>query len=94
MSVIRIDGINDFEKRNGCRYFCMIVTVQSKVFFYISYLFKSIEEGAKEIWLTSEDTGAYGVDQHTTIIALLQRVLEKIPIGSVCSRYSRLFLRK
>ena len=39
-----------------------------------------IREGVKEIWLTSEDTGAYGIDIGVTIVDLLWgiiRVLEK-----------------
>ncbi|KAJ3065885.1 hypothetical protein HDU98_010763 [Podochytrium sp. JEL0797] len=39
-----------------------------------------IQEGVKEIWLTSEDTGAYGIDLGVTIVDLLWgivRVLEK-----------------
>jgi threonylcarbamoyladenosine tRNA methylthiotransferase CDKAL1 len=41
-----------------------------------------IQEGVKEIWLTSEDTGAYGKDIGVTIMNLLWgiiKVLEKYP---------------
>lgn len=37
-----------------------------------------------EIWLSSEDTGAYGLDKQLTIVDLLQSVMSIIPEGSVC----------
>eukprot|EP00403_Amphidinium_massartii_P046911 CAMPEP_0178464446 /NCGR_PEP_ID=MMETSP0689_2-20121128/50846_1 /TAXON_ID=160604 /ORGANISM="Amphidinium massartii, Strain CS-259" /LENGTH=530 /DNA_ID=CAMNT_0020091347 /DNA_START=1 /DNA_END=1590 /DNA_ORIENTATION=- len=33
-------------------------------------------EGVKEVWLTSEDTGAYGLDMNENIAGLLQRVAD------------------
>ncbi|KAJ3095134.1 Threonylcarbamoyladenosine tRNA methylthiotransferase [Phlyctochytrium planicorne] len=42
------------------------------------------KEGVKEIWLTSEDTGAYGRDIGTNIVELLWgivRILESFPLG-------------
>ncbi|TRY69454.1 hypothetical protein TCAL_10195, partial [Tigriopus californicus] len=38
-------------------------------------------EGVTEIWLTSEDTGAYGRDLGTNIAALLRRLVRVIPSG-------------
>jgi len=35
---------------------------------------KAVEEGAKEIWLTSQDTGAYGMDMGKNLPHLLEKV--------------------
>ncbi|XP_071505002.1 threonylcarbamoyladenosine tRNA methylthiotransferase-like [Diadema antillarum] len=40
---------------------------------------QSFEEGVREIWLTSEDTGAYGIDIGVTIVDLLDQLVEVIP---------------
>ena len=42
---------------------------------------QSFGEGVVEIWLTSEDTGAYGKDIGTNIVQLLWRIVEHIPDG-------------
>jgi threonylcarbamoyladenosine tRNA methylthiotransferase CDKAL1 len=42
---------------------------------------QSFEEGVVEIWLTSEDTGAYGRDIGTNIVELLWKLVEVIPEG-------------
>ncbi|KAF5153262.1 Threonylcarbamoyladenosine tRNA methylthiotransferase domain protein [Theileria parva strain Muguga] len=38
-----------------------------------------ISEGVKEIWLTSEDLGAYGIDLGTNIITLLHSIIAVLP---------------
>lgn len=40
-------------------------------------------EGVCEIWLTSEDTGAYGRDIGTDLPTLLWRLVEEIPEGAM-----------
>jgi threonylcarbamoyladenosine tRNA methylthiotransferase CDKAL1 len=45
-----------------------------------------IGEGVSEIWLTSEDTGAYGLDIGTNIVKLLRNILEVIPPQGVMLR--------
>ncbi|XP_062505151.1 threonylcarbamoyladenosine tRNA methylthiotransferase-like isoform X2 [Corticium candelabrum] len=40
-------------------------------------------EGVREIWLTSEDTGAYGRDIGVTLPELLNRLVEVIPEGAM-----------
>ena len=40
---------------------------------------KACKEGVKEIWLTSEDTGAYGRDINTDLPALVMEILKNIP---------------
>ncbi|KAJ8045306.1 Threonylcarbamoyladenosine tRNA methylthiotransferase [Holothuria leucospilota] len=42
---------------------------------------QSFQEGVCEIWLTSEDTGAYGIDIGVTIVDLLWKLVEVIPEG-------------
>ncbi|KAF8822861.1 radical SAM methylthiotransferase, MiaB/RimO family protein [Cardiosporidium cionae] len=39
----------------------------------------AIAEGVQQIWLTSEDTGAYGLDIETNIAELLKLIVEKLP---------------
>ncbi|CRG93798.1 radical SAM protein, putative [Plasmodium gallinaceum] len=46
----------------------------------------SNEENIKEIWLTSEDTGAYGIDLNTDIVKLLKRLLDSVQNGDVMIR--------
>uniref|UniRef100_A0A2P2I1K8 Threonylcarbamoyladenosine tRNA methylthiotransferase n=1 Tax=Hirondellea gigas TaxID=1518452 RepID=A0A2P2I1K8_9CRUS len=42
---------------------------------------QSFKEGVVEIWLTSEDTGAYGRDIGVTLPELLQKLVQVIPEG-------------
>lgn len=42
---------------------------------------QSFDEGVTEIWLTSEDTGAYGKDIGVTLPELLYKIVEVIPPG-------------
>ncbi|XP_077496580.1 threonylcarbamoyladenosine tRNA methylthiotransferase [Amblyomma americanum] len=42
---------------------------------------QAFEEGVREIWLTSEDTGAYGRDIGVTLPDLLQEIVTVIPEG-------------
>ena len=42
---------------------------------------QSFQEGVCEIWLTSEDTGAYGRDIGTSLPELLKQLVEVIPDG-------------
>ncbi|EUD68534.1 hypothetical protein C922_00933 [Plasmodium inui San Antonio 1] len=44
------------------------------------------EENIKEIWLTSEDTGAYGIDLNTNIVKLLKEILDTISSSDVMIR--------
>lgn len=47
----------------------------------ILFVFGTILEGVCEVWLTSEDTGAYGIDIGVTIVDLLWKLVEVIPEG-------------
>ncbi|XP_004413663.1 PREDICTED: threonylcarbamoyladenosine tRNA methylthiotransferase isoform 3 [Odobenus rosmarus divergens] len=44
---------------------------------------QSFQEGVCEIWLTSEDTGAYGRDIGTNLPSLLWKLVEVIPEGAM-----------
>jgi hypothetical protein len=47
----------------------------------LSYI--SLSEGVVEIWLTSEDTGAYGRDIGSSLPELLWQLIELIPEGAM-----------
>jgi threonylcarbamoyladenosine tRNA methylthiotransferase CDKAL1 len=47
------------------------------------------EEGVVEIWLSSEDTGAYGRDIGTDLPSLLWKIVEVLPEGMFCLIFSR-----
>jgi threonylcarbamoyladenosine tRNA methylthiotransferase CDKAL1 len=52
----------------------------------IRHIEKAVREGAKEIWLTSQDNGAYGKDINTNLVELLRKIVDiegdfKIRIG-------------
>lgn len=52
----------------------------------------ALNEGIKEIWLTSEDTGAYGLDIKTTLPHLLKELLKinkdyKVRLGMINPEY-------
>ncbi|UKK02798.2 tRNA (N(6)-L-threonylcarbamoyladenosine(37)-C(2))-methylthiotransferase [Theileria orientalis] len=38
-----------------------------------------VNEGVKEIWLTSEDLGAYGIDIGTNLVTLLRSIIQVLP---------------
>jgi len=42
---------------------------------------QAASEGASEIWLASEDTGAYGIDLGTNVADLLAKVADSLPAG-------------
>jgi threonylcarbamoyladenosine tRNA methylthiotransferase CDKAL1 len=44
----------------------------------------SIAEGVTEIWLSSEDTGAYGIDLGTDVTRLLRDVVNELPSDGSC----------
>jgi len=53
----------------------------------VSRVEQAISEGVSEIWLSSEDTGAYGIDLGTDVAALFRAITEVLPTdGSVMLR--------
>lgn len=75
--------INILPIGSGCNYnctFCATKLSKGKLFSFpeesiISEAKKSIKDGCKEIWITSQDTGAYGQDINKNLPALLNKIL-------------------
>ena len=44
---------------------------------------QAVRDGVYEIWLSSEDTGAYGIDLKLTVVDLLQSVVKGFPADCV-----------
>lgn len=57
-----------------------ILTGINICFYQCAYFLSSLE-GVVEIWLTSEDTGAYGKDIGVTLPELLWQLVDVIPPG-------------
>lgn len=55
----------------------------AQLFCILSLVLCFLSEGVCEIWLTSEDTGAYGRDIGTDLPTLLWRLVEEIPEGAM-----------
>src|SRR3989338_2985787 len=79
---------------NGCQFnctYCATKLVKGNLFSYppediINRAKQAIFEGCKEIWITSQDTGAYGLDINTNLPSLLRKLLSlegdfKIRVG-------------
>src|SRR3989338_637686 len=73
---------------SGCADFCAYCSVKlikGNVFSYpeayiVNEVKKNIDEGCKEIWLTSQDNGAYGLDSgERKLNILLHAILNKVP---------------
>jgi len=71
-------GCDDF-----CSY-CSVKLIKGNIFTYpesyvVNEVNKNIEQGCKEIWLTSQDNGAYGLDtKKRRLINLLHEILDKV----------------
>jgi MiaB-like tRNA modifying enzyme len=83
MPKLRINPlINIVQINEGCAGFCSFcITKLAKKRLYsalekdiIEDIEKSIKNGCKEIWLTSQDTGAYGKDNKNNLADLLKRI--------------------
>lgn len=69
---------------NGCDSsctFCSVKLVKGKLFSYpiesiLNDIKKCIKEGCKEIWLTSQDNGCYGLDIGANLVELLKSAVE------------------
>ena len=65
---------------SGCT-FCQVKLVKGIVFSYpedsiLSEVGNLVHQGSKEIWLTSTDNSAYGMDSRTDLASLVKRVCE------------------
>lgn len=69
---------------NGCDSactFCSVKLIKGNLFSYpISEILREVEhcvsDGCKEIWLTSQDNGCYGLDIGTNLVELLRAIVE------------------
>jgi MiaB-like tRNA modifying enzyme len=69
---------------SGCKgecTYCSVRNIKGKLYSFppeliITEIKQSLKEGCKEIWLTAQDTGAYGLDIGTTLPKLLNQILE------------------
>lgn len=63
-------------------YYCLLI--KSKECDTTMYMIAiSLSEGVVEIWLTSEDTGAYGRDIGSSLPELLWQLIDVIPAGAM-----------
>jgi len=85
MPKLRINPlINIVQINEGCAGFCSFcITKLAKKRLYsalekdiIEDITKSMKEGCKEIWLTSQDTGAYGQDNKNNLAELLKKIVK------------------
>lgn len=68
---------------SGCKgecTYCSVRPIKGKLFSYDEALIieeatNSVAEGCKEIWLTAQDTGAYGLDIGSSLPKLLKKIL-------------------
>ncbi|MEN2973954.1 MAG: tRNA (N(6)-L-threonylcarbamoyladenosine(37)-C(2))-methylthiotransferase [Candidatus Caldarchaeales archaeon] len=72
----------------GCRWsrcgFCIVPFTRGRFFSYqmdkiIEEAYRLISRGVKEIWLTSQDMGSYGLDQGRNLLPELVRKISMIP---------------
>lgn len=68
-----------------CTY-CKVKQARGELFSYdkkkiLNSIKKALNSGSKEIWLTSQDTGAYGLDKEESIVSLLEYILKNTPLG-------------
>lgn len=65
----------------------------------VRHISKAVEQGAKEIWLTSQDNSVYGVDIDTNLVELLKQILTidrdfKLRVGMMNPKYLLNYLDK
>lgn len=77
-SVINIVPIADGCAWGKCVY-CIVKFARGKLFSYPPDLIKeeivgSLREGCREIWITGQDTGSYGLDKGTDLVELLEEI--------------------
>ncbi|MBL7055333.1 tRNA (N(6)-L-threonylcarbamoyladenosine(37)-C(2))-methylthiotransferase [Candidatus Woesearchaeota archaeon] len=69
---------------DNCAY-CSVKQIKGDIFSYpeefiINEIKKALKSGCKEIWLTSQDNGSYGLDKgERKLHLLLQKILDEIP---------------
>ncbi|MBR9699284.1 tRNA (N(6)-L-threonylcarbamoyladenosine(37)-C(2))-methylthiotransferase [Candidatus Woesearchaeota archaeon] len=63
----------------------------------VRHISNAVREGAKEIWLTSQDSSAYGLDNKTNLAELLKKIVEiprdfRLRVGMANPDYFKSFL--
>jgi threonylcarbamoyladenosine tRNA methylthiotransferase CDKAL1 len=76
-----IEIISISEGCAGACAFCCVRFARGTIFSYpkkaiVNYLCRAVQRGAKEVWLTSQDTGAYGLDAGSNLAELLRDCCE------------------
>ena len=76
---------------NGKCTYCIVKLAKGKLFSYpedeiVKQVKSAVKAGCKEIWLTCQDTAAYGQDINTNLFSLLKKIIEiksnfKVRIG-------------
>jgi len=64
---------------NGVCTYCIVKLAKGKLFSYpekeiVKQIESGIKNGCREIWLTSQDTAAYGQDKNTNLVSLLKKI--------------------
>jgi len=65
----------------------------------INHIKKAVNSGKKELWITAEDTGCYGLDKKTTLIKLLREIIKlpelfKIRLGMINPKYANIYRKE
>ena len=85
LSKIRINpAIEIVQIAEGCAgacSYCCVRFARGKLFSYpqkviLQRIEEAVSAGVKEIWITSQDNGAYGLDRNTSLSDLLKRIVE------------------
>lgn len=89
----------------GCKNFCTFCKTKHargnlksyEINEIVRHISNAIDNGAKEIWLTSQDNSVYGLDIKTNLVELLKQILTikkdfKLRIGMANPKYLLLYL--
>jgi len=65
---------------NGKCTYCIVKLAKGKLFSYpedeiVKQVNSAVKDGCKEVWLTSQDTAAYGQDINTNLVLLLKKIV-------------------
>ena len=88
---------------SSCNY-CIVKSIKGDLFSYppnkiLKEVKNSLEENCKEIWITAQDTGCYGLDIGTTLPELLKEILKiqgdfKIRLGMANPNFVHKYLKE
>jgi len=88
---------------SSCNY-CIVKSIKGDLFSYppnkiLEEIKLSLDEGCKEIWITAQDTGCYGLDINTSLPELLKKVLKikgdfKVRLGMANPNFVHKYLKE